>query len=144
MKKSIIAVTAVALGTAALAHTGVTNKDVMARMEVMKTIGDQVKIIGTMAKGETDFDAEAANEALIEVAAQSAQIEEMFEVRAMDPKSEALPVIWDEWEAFTRLATETEELAEELAGTVASKDDLGPVLGKLGGACKACHEDFRK
>ncbi|MFZ7094324.1 c-type cytochrome [Primorskyibacter sp. 2E233] len=144
MKKTVFAVALVALGTAALAHGGVKNKDVMARMEVMKTIGDQMKVIGSMAKGEAAFDASTANEALTEIAAQSAQIESLFETRADDPKSEAQPAIWEDWEDFAQLASATETTAEGLIGTVSAQADLGPALGQLGGACKACHSKYRK
>lgn len=69
MKKTASALALIAAGTAALAHGGVTNKDVMARMMVMSSISDQMKVIGSMAKGETAFDADAVNAALIEIAA---------------------------------------------------------------------------
>lgn len=144
MKKTVFAVALVALGTAALAHGGVKDKDVMARMEVMKTIGDQMKIIGSMAKDEAGFDAGAANAAVTEIAAQSAQIATLFESRADDPKSEALPAIWEDWEHFTQLASAAETTAEGMIGTISAEADLGPALGKLGGTCKACHSKYRK
>lgn len=144
MKKTTIALTLIAFGGAALAHGGVQNKDVMARMEVMKTIGDEMKVIGAMAKGEAQFDAELVQATLIEIAAQSAQIKSMFETQATDPKSEALPNIWEDWETFARLADETEAVAERLAGTVMAAADIGPAMGQLGAACKACHSVYRK
>ncbi len=144
MKKTVFAVALIALGTVALAHGGVKNKDVMARMEVMKTIGDQMKIIGAMAKEEAGFDAGAANAALTEIAAQSAQIQALFEARAGDPKSEALPAIWEDWKDFAQLASTAETTAEGMIGTISAEADLGPVLGKLGGTCKACHSKYRK
>lgn len=144
MKKTITAIALIALGTAALAHGGVKNKDVMARMEVMKTIGDQMKALGAMAKGQTAFDAGAANDALTEIAAQSAQIVAMFETRAEDPKSEALPAIWEDWDSFAKLAADAETTAEALAGTITAEADLAPALGTLSGACKACHSKFRQ
>lgn len=144
LKKTVFVVALVALGSAALAHGGVRNEDVLARMEVMKTIGDQMKIIGAMAKGEAKFDASAANDALTEIAAQSAQIGPSFETRANDPKSEALPAIWQDWEDFAQLASATETTAEGLIGTVSAQADLGLALGKLGGTCKACHSKYRK
>ncbi|PRY90311.1 c-type cytochrome [Donghicola tyrosinivorans] len=144
MKKATIAVTLIALGTAALAHGGVKNKDVMARMEVMKTIGDQMKIVGSMAKGQTAFDAAAANAALTEVAAQAAQIAPMFETQAEDPKSEALPIIWQQWDDFAKLASDTEIATEALIGSITTEADLAPALGKIGGTCKACHSKYRE
>jgi cytochrome c556 len=144
MKKTTLAITLIALGTAALAHGGVKDKEVMARMAVMETIGDQMKILGTMAKGQAPFDADAANAALIEVAAQSAQIAPMFETKADDPKSEALPIIWEQWEDFAKLASDAETTAEGLAGTISAEADLGPAMVQIGEACKACHSKYRE
>ncbi len=144
MKKTTIAISLIVFGTTALAHSGVKNGDVMARMMVMSTIGDQMKVLGSMAKGQAAFDAAAANAALIEVAAQSAQIAPMFETRADDPKSEALPIIWEQWEDFTKLAIASETTAEALAGTITSEKDLGPAIGQIGGTCKACHSKYRE
>ncbi|MBN8189043.1 MAG: c-type cytochrome [Salipiger thiooxidans] len=144
MKKTATVLALIALGTAAFAHGGVTNKDVMARMMVMGTISEQMKVIGSMAKGETDFDADVANAALIEIAAQSAQVPSMFETPATDPKSEALPVIWEQWDSFAARAQDAEAAAERLAGTVVAQSDLGPVLRQVGETCKACHSTFRE
>lgn len=144
MKETAIALAIITAGSAALAHGGVTNKDVMARMMVMSTLAEQVKVIGTMAKGQSRFDADIANAALIEIAAQSAQITSMFEAQADDPKSEALPAIWEKWDTFAARAMASEQVAEQLAGTVQTADDLGPTLRQLGATCKACHSEFRK
>lgn len=144
MKKTMIAVALIAFGTAALSHSGVTNKDVMARMMVMSTISEQMKVIGAMAKGETQFDPAVAQSALIEIAAQSAQIPSMFETRADDPKSEALPAIWERFDTFVARAEDSVTVAERLAATITTEADLGPAMGQLGAACKACHADFRK
>ncbi|MCT4577090.1 cytochrome c [Donghicola sp.] len=134
----------IAFGTAALAHGGVKDKDVMARMEVMKAIGDQVKVIGTMAKGERAFDADAANAALAELAVHSAKIAPSFEKPAQDPKSEALPIIWEQWDDFAALAADSETTASALAGTITSEADLRPALGRIAGTCKACHSTYRE
>ena len=51
------------LGTmrSALAHQGVQNPAVLARMTVMSAIAEDTKILGSMAKGDTAFAAEPAN-----------------------------------------------------------------------------------
>lgn len=143
MKKTTLTLALIALGTAALAHGGVKDKDVMARMMVMETIGNQMKLLSGMAKGEVAFDADSANGALVEVAAHAAQIPAMFETPATDPKSEALPVIWEEFDAFTEKAKATEAAAEQLAGTISAQGDVGAALGQIGVTCKACHDDYR-
>lgn len=144
MKRLTTTVMLVALGTAAFAHSGVKDKDVMARMELMKAIGAQTKVIGTMAKGQASFDAAAANAAIGQIAAHSAKIPALFESQATDPKSEALPAIWEDWANFVALAEDATTVAERLAGSISSEADLGPALGQLGATCKACHSKYRQ
>ncbi len=143
MKKTYAAIALIALGTAALAHGGVKNKDVLARMEVMKSIGDQMKIVGAMAKGQSDFDSDVANAAVSEIAQLSSQISSVFTSPASDPKSEALPAIWTEWEQFTKLAQDSEAAATSVAGTITTPDDLDTALRQIGVTCKACHSKYR-
>ncbi|WP_407493805.1 c-type cytochrome [Pseudooceanicola sp. MF1-13] len=141
--KKYIAIALIASGTAAFAHSGVKNPDVMNRMMGMSELAKQMKVIGTMAKGEAAFDADAANAALAKISEEASYIPSLFENKATDPKSEALPAIWDNWDSFTAHATELEELAGGLAGTIQAEADLGPAMGQLGKSCGACHADFR-
>ncbi len=143
MKQVVTAVMLVAIGTAALAHSGVKDKNVKARMDVMKAIGAQTKVLGSMAKGKTAFDAAAANAAVDQIAKHSAQVPALFETQASDPKSEASPAIWGDWSDFTALANNSTNTAMGLAGTISTKADLGPALKKLGATCKACHSKYR-
>lgn len=141
--KKYIALALIVTGTAAFAHSGVKDPDVMKRMMGMSDLADQMKIIGTMAKGQAAFDADAVNAALSMIAEEASAIPALFENKATDPKSEALPAIWDNWDTFTARATELEELAGGLAGTIQTEADLGPAMGQLGKSCGACHADFR-
>lgn len=130
-----------ALGGVALAHEDVKNEAVKARMMLMEDIKDAVGILGGMAKGEVAFDAaraDAAKEALI---SHAARIPEMFEAEEMDPKSEAKPEIWENWSDYVNKA----EALGVAAGELDTSDVawMGPGMGKIGGACKACHEDYR-
>ena len=143
MKQVVTAVMLVAIGTAALAHSGVKDKNVEARMDAMEAIGAQTKVIGSMAKGKTAFDAVAANAALDQIAKHSAQVPALFETQGNDPKSEASPAIWEEWADFTALAENSTNVAKGLAGTISAEADLGPALKKLGATCKACHSKYR-
>ena len=144
LKHTIAFTSLLAVASVAWAHGGVKDQDVMARMNLMSDIAENVKLIGAMAKGDTPFDADKVNAALDQIAEQSKEIPAMFENRAQDPKSEALPVIWEDWQGFVDRATDGEKAAARLAGTVSARDDLVQVLGKIGASCKACHETYRK
>ena len=130
-----------ALSGAALAHTGVSEPRVKAWMDNMERISQHTKRIGQMARGQAPFDAAAANDALDRIAAHAAEIPGLFKVPALDPKSEARPDIWSDWQRFE---TEARALAALAGGTeVTSEDSLRAALGGLGAACASCHGSFR-
>ena len=114
--KKYIALALMVTGTAALAHGGVKDPHVMHRMMGMSELAKQMKLIGAMAKGAMPFDADAARAALLNISREASQIPALFETAATDPKSEALPVIWDEFDSFTSRASELESLTRGLAG----------------------------
>ncbi|MGB0661823.1 MAG: c-type cytochrome [Mangrovicoccus sp.] len=141
--KRLVIIGILTAGTA-FAHSGVKNADVLARMEGMKQIGSAMKTLGMMVKGQTGFDASLANEALNAITAEAQKIPELFETPATDPKSEALPVIWDEFEDFTAKARDLEKLAGKLAGSIESKSELETAMQQIGQSCKSCHSDYRQ
>ena len=141
--KKYIAIALIGTGTAAVAHSGVKDPDVMNRMMGMSELSKQMKVIGSMAKGQAEFDADAVNVALAKISEEASYIPSLFENEATDPKSEALPAIWENWDTFTARAAELEDLTGGLAGTIHTSADLGPAVGQIGKACGACHSDFR-
>ncbi len=138
-----IVLTVLFTASAALAHQGVQNPAVMARMEAMKTIGDNTKILGTMAKGELAFDAAKARAAAAEIAVQAGRTPGLFEAPETDPKSEALPVIWENYADFTA-KSDALVAAAKMAQGIRTPQDLTTALGAIGAACKACHSDYRE
>ncbi|MBO9465073.1 cytochrome c [Tropicibacter sp. R15_0] len=132
------------IGSVALAHGGVKNAAVMARMNGMTSISEAMKVLGAMAKGQTQFDAETARAAAKDVGTLSAQIPDLFQAPETDPKTEALPVIWERFDAFTALAQDTEASALALSQSLTTPDDLTAGLAQLGATCKACHKEYRK
>lgn len=142
--KTILPVLLTLAASAALAHGGVQNPAVLARMEAMTAIGDATKTLGEMAKGATAFDADIARAAARTIATHAAETPALFEAREEDPKSEALPAIWETFEDFTAKSRALETLAGNLASGLDTPDELRQGLGQLGGACKACHSEYRK
>lgn len=140
--QALAALTAVTTAGAVLAHGGVENETVLARMDGMKTLSTQLKTLGSMAKGQTEFDASAAQAALARLADGAARIPDHFEEEVIVPESEALPAIWENWEDFTAKASALRQRSDAL--NVSRPGDLGPALRELGGACKACHADYRE
>ena len=130
--------------TLLLAHTGVKNEDVMKRMNLMKSMAENTKIIGEMLKKKIPFDLERAKNSLIEVSNLSKSTPSEFEKMAMDPKSESKIIIWEEFDNFrdlsNNLADNTLSAAENLFGF----EDLKPALITTASGCKECHSKYRE
>ena len=130
--------------TLLLAHTGVKNEDVMKRMNLMKSMAENTKIIGEMLKKKIPFDLERAKNSLIEVSNLSKSTPSVFEKMAMDPKSESKIIIWEEFDNFrdlsNNLADKTLSAAENLSGF----EDLKPTLMTTASGCKECHTRYRE
>ncbi|WP_420324494.1 c-type cytochrome [Mameliella sp.] len=144
MRKPIFAGLFILAGAAAFAHSGVQNQAVMARMDSMKSIGDAMKVLGRMAKGQTTFDASAAQAAAANIARHSAETPALFEARETDPKSEAKPAIWTDFADFTAKAEALESAALDVSNSLTTPDDLVPAVQRLGEACKSCHSLYRE
>ncbi|MEO0380863.1 MAG: cytochrome c [Pseudomonadota bacterium] len=130
--------------TITLAHTGVKNAAVLARMHGMKTIADNVKVLGSMSKGQVAFDAKSARAAAAAIESHAAQSIALFTPKESDPKSEALPAIWENFDDFTAKARDLEAVAGELAISLESLEDVRAAMGRIGATCKACHAIYRE
>ena len=130
--------------TLLLAHTGVKNEDVMKRMNLMKAMAENSKIIGEMLKKKIPFNLEQAKNSLIEISNLSKSTPSVFEKMAMDPKSESKIIIWEEFDNFrnlsNKLADNTLSAAENLSGF----EDLKPALMRTASGCKECHTRYRE
>lgn len=129
----------------AFAHSGATGI-VKQRMELMKSIADQMKTIGKMIKGEENFDAQQVAKAAEMIVSHSEQVPEMFPEGSNEAPSEALPVIWQDWETFLQLSADMKQHASDLLSAAENAVDVSgirPQFAAVGKTCSACHEDFR-
>ena len=143
-KLPIAAAVAIVSGIA-FAHTGADGV-VKDRMDMMGEIARSMKTIGKMIKGEIDYDAEAAKAAALEIYGHMSHMPEMFPEGSTEPPTEALPVIWQEWDEFVvisdKLKTDAKKLAE-LAASASNASELIPQFSEVGKSCASCHEKFR-
>ncbi len=130
--------------TAAFAHSGVKNAAVKARMDAMSSIGAEMKTLGEMTKGVSAFDVSIARAAAASIADHAAETPDLFRAEEDDPKSEATPAIWADFDDFTAKAVALENAARGASSTISSVDDLAPAMKALGETCKACHADYRQ
>lgn len=134
-----------AMCSLAFAHSGATGI-VKERMDLMKSIADQMKTIGRMIKGEDDYDADQASNAARTILAHAEKFPEMFPEGTAGAPSEALPAIWQDWETFLQISADLKRHANDLsaaAETASDVDAIRPHFVAVGKTCSACHEDFR-
>ena len=140
----LIILISLTISSVAFAHSGVKNKNVKERMMVMKEMAGNTKIIGQMLKGKTAFDSNQVKLALERLSALSLETPKVFTINATDPKSEATPNIWDEFDEFTKLSKDLAETSIVLANSVENPEDLRPALKRISSGCKACHSRYRE
>ena len=130
--------------TLLLAHTGVKNEDVMKRMNLMKSMAENTKILGKMLKKKIPFNLEQAKSSLIEISKLSISTPSVFEKMAMDPKSESKMIIWEEFDNFRDLSNKLADDTFSAAKNLSDVEDLKPALKTIALGCKGCHSRYRE
>lgn len=140
--RALLIGTAIVVASAAFAHQGVKNPAVLERMNAMKAIGDQMKVLGTMAKAPASFDAAQAQAALSLISLEAGRSLTLFEAEEDDPKSEARPEIWENFSDFSEKMRAMQAAANN--ADTSSIDGVQPALQSLGATCKTCHQIYRE
>ncbi|WP_114096079.1 c-type cytochrome [Thalassospira sp. CH_XMU1448-2] len=132
---------------AAIAHEGASGV-VEKRMDGMKAIGQQIKIMVPMMKGALPYDpAKVAESAGIIEEHAGENFTNLFPEGSDEKPSEALADIWTDWSKFSDLATELQNSATALktvAASNGSEDEFKGALGTMMRTCKSCHNSFRE
>ncbi|MDG1936308.1 MAG: cytochrome c [Paracoccaceae bacterium] len=129
--------------TAVHSHANVENEIVKVRMKAMSEISDNMRVLGKMMKGIEDFDLEAAQSAIGNIAVLAAQTPEMFKIEAVDPHAEAKPEIWTNFDDFVEKALTLENVALDIGSSLTGEEGLRNAMMSLGATCKACHSLYR-
>lgn len=142
----------VVAGGSSVAHEGASGI-VAERMEMMKSIGGAMKRLASMYRGEAPYDPASVRDAAGIIGRHGGEhMTRMFPPGSHDHPSEALPIIWEDWDRFTALADELAAHSEALASTAGNGDLTGAAaelpswgdFARLGRVCSACHTEFRK
>lgn len=144
LRKSLFVLALFAFSGGGLAHQGVKNPAVKARMDAMSAIKAEMKIIDDMAKRVTSLDLQAAKSATTRIEQLAGRTSDLFRKREDDPVSEALPAIWQNFDDFEQKSLNMEEAARTATDTIGDLASLRTSLVKIGQTCKACHSDYRK
>ncbi|TDT77654.1 cytochrome c556 [Litoreibacter halocynthiae] len=152
MSKSAFAA-AFIFATTGLAFAGPGHDDlpaeVKARHGLMANYALNLGVLGDMAKGKTDYNAEVAAVAAANLAAFAKTDQSLLWPADTDTMSiegtRALPKIWDDRADFDAKEADMAKAAEMVAG-VAGTDlaALQGAMGGVGGACSACHKLYRE
>ncbi|MGH1483082.1 MAG: c-type cytochrome [Geminicoccales bacterium] len=135
-------------GTTSLVYAHSGAKGVMKeRMEIMKGMGDALKTMGAMFKGQADYDPTVIAEKAAYLAEHARNIPELTPENSNDHPSEALPIIWQEWDGYVEsaelLAVEGGKLVE-IANNGAEERAAKIQFAKVSKTCGTCHEKYRK
>lgn len=120
-----------------------------ARQGFMSLLGFNMGQLSGMAKGEIAYDPEAASLAARNIAAlTNYEIWPLFVEGTSSAdldESDALPVIWEKPDDFRAKFSALRDAAAGAPEAVGGgQEALGPALQQLGGACKSCHDTYRK
>ena len=139
---TVVAASSVGLG--ALAHSGATGV-VKERMDAMDELGEVMKRLTPMMRGQSDYDPNIVRSAADTMIGHAgAQMTELFPQGSNGKPSEALDVIWEDWEEFAALAEALRTSAEGMKlaadnglarpGDMPGSGMMGTGQGMMGGA----------
>lgn len=114
-KVMTIAGTLVLAGAAAaLAHGGATGV-VKERMDAMGEMGDVMKSLSSIMRGDKDYDAAAVRSGAEVIQSHSGEaLTKLFPEHSIEGPSEAKPEIWSNWQEFEALANQLDLFAAAL------------------------------
>lgn len=123
-------------------------KAIKARQAQMTLYSFNLGILGAMAKGDREFDADAANLAAGNLAAVSAVWMPETWIPGTDNESAkgtgALPALWTDDPAKVGAKSQAlTDAAAALAKVSGSLDGLRGAIGPVGQSCGACHKAYR-
>ncbi|MCR9120678.1 MAG: cytochrome c [Phyllobacteriaceae bacterium] len=115
------------------------------RQEAMKTMGRSMRVLVPMARGQADYDAEAALAAFVQMNDAAQNYGDLFpEGTETGGDTRAKPEIWTDREGFdTAVADFKEDLAMAVSADIGSLDAFRPVFGAVAQNCGDCHEDYQ-
>ena len=152
LKRSLVTVVTVVVAgltvgvVSAPGVSGASGTDaIKARQEAMKNVGDAMKALAAIAKGEAPFDAAVVAKNAGTIADRFEKVATLFPEGSQqgDVETWAKPEIWSDHADFDK----TREAARAAALALQAVTDEAaylPALRQLGGNCKSCHDTFRR
>lgn len=117
------------------------------RQAVFTLMGSNMGPLGGMARGNLPFDAAQAGKNATRIAQLADMITDSFKLdtRTHSFNTEALDVIWDEFDRFEEMAMASKTAANDLVAAAASGNEgaTKKAIGALGKTCGSCHDAYR-
>lgn len=143
MRRALFAVAAFALGATAVAAQNVAV--IKERKDHLKAMGDAVKPVAAMFKGEADFDLAKVQHALKVIQEKTAVLPRLFpDDSRTGGDTEALPIIWDEKADLESRFKKLSESAKAAEATITDEESFPDTWKEVVGNCSGCHKKFRK
>lgn len=152
--KSLIIGTALFAATAGMAVAGGHGGDpaVKARKAHMQLYAHNLGVLGGMAKGEVEYNADTAMAAANNLASLTSMSQMTYwtpgtSSEDLPDESRALPALWADggFAQAIEIGTSLAGAAAELAAVAGDgQAALGPALGPIGASCGACHKAFQQ
>ncbi len=142
MRVGILASVALVLALTASASQAGPIED---RQELMKANGKSMKVLGEMAQGKSPFDAGVVKENGDALAARFDKARSLFVpgTEQGPPETYAKPEVFSDASGFNAALDQAVQAAQAVAA-VTEEAQLGEAVGTLGGACKNCHDKYRR
>lgn len=122
-------------------------KVVATRQAVLKIVGWNVGPMSAMVRDLVPWDAEAFALRAQRVAWMTTMIPDAFrpDTSSFEVKTEALPVIWEAFDEFEKLAANAQASSARLVDAAAGGDEAAAreAFGALIDDCRACHDRFK-
>ena len=113
-----------------------------ARHEAMEQVGDNMKTLGKMARGQAPFDAAVVATSAKTIKQRLDEAATLFPAGSDKGETKAKPEIWSDRATFDKIMKDSQAAAAALA-EVKDEAAFRPAMGALGQNCKACHDKFR-
>ena len=145
----VLAGLAAPLTAAADGHAKAMEKAVKARQGLYQVYAFNLGQLGAMAKGEAEFNAEAAQTAADNLVGATnlkmgaAWPQGSDNTGIMKGKTRAKPEIWSTYPAIAEKGKALKTAAAALQANAGSLDGIRANIGAVGAACKGCHETYR-
>jgi len=153
-KNSVLlaAVAVTALGSLALAQAPPADKPAhhhenltgpaRERHQAMEQIGDAMKVLGGMAKGQRKFDAAVVKTEAGTIQERLEKAATLFPPGSDEGETKARPEVWSDRAGFDKGMKDAQAAARALQA-VTDEAAFRPALGALGKSCKECHDRYR-